>query len=82
MLQYKIYLDIGFSMGRRGKEGLRELTVESFQIKTSPEGHHYIIITYKETTKKSHGDESTNSKNFYKDDNSNVIVQWRIQDFP
>ena len=75
MLQYKIYLDIGFYMGRRGKEVLRELTVNSFKTNTSPEGRHCIKMTHKETMKKPQGDESTKSKNFYKDDSNNLIVE-------
>ena len=51
MLQYKIYLDIRFYIGRRGKEGLRELAILSFETKTSPEGRRYIVMTHKETTK-------------------------------
>ena len=75
MLQYKIYLDIGFYMGRRGKEGLRELCISSFKIKTSPEGRRYIVMTHKEISKKPRGNKSTNSKNFYKDDNNNWIAR-------
>ena len=73
MLQYKVYLDIRFYMGRRGKEGLRELKISSFDIKTSPEGRRYIIMTHKETTKKSQGDETMNSKS--KDNSNNLIVE-------
>ena len=75
MLQYKIYLHIGSYMGRRRKEGLRELAILSFEIKTSPEGRQYIVMTHKETMKKSQGDESTKSKDLYKDDNNNLIVE-------
>ena len=75
MLQYKIYLYIGFCLGRHGKEGLRELTINSFEINASPEGRCYIKMIHKETTKKSQGHEPMNSKNLYKDDNNKLIVE-------
>ena len=75
MLQYKVYLDIAFYMGCCGNEGLRELTTKSFEVKNSPEGHRYMVMTHKEMTKKSQGDECTNNKNIFKSENNNVIVE-------
>ena len=49
--------------------------MNSFEINTSPEGRYYIKMTHTKTTKKSQGDESTNSKNFHKDNNNLIVEQ-------
>ena len=56
ILLHKVFFDIMYYTGRRGKEGLRSLTKESFQLKTSANGHQYIEITFNEKTKKNQGD--------------------------
>ena len=39
-----------------GNENLRQLTKDSFQIKTNENGKKYIEMTYNEQTKKNQGD--------------------------
>ena len=51
MLQYKVYLDLAFYLGHRGKEGLRALRIDSFALKFSPEGRKYIMMMHKEMIK-------------------------------
>ena len=41
-LLYKVYLDIAFYTGRRGREGLRDLTLSSFEIRHTPEGRKIL----------------------------------------
>ena len=50
-LIHKIYLDISFYTGRYGREGLRKLRKDSFEIKTNAEGRKYMIMTQKEENK-------------------------------
>ena len=38
MLQYKVYLDLTFYLGCRGKEGLHSLTLDSFELNFTAEG--------------------------------------------
>ena len=47
-LQHKVYLNIAFYCGRRGREGLRKLTLNSFALKTTPDGRKYLIMTHNE----------------------------------
>ena len=52
ILMQKVFFDIVYYTGRRGKEGLCELTKNSFEIKTAANGNQYIEITFNEKTKK------------------------------
>ena len=56
VLLHKVFFDIMYFTGRRGKEGLRNLTKNSFAIKRNPDGSDYIEVTFNETTKKNQGD--------------------------
>ena len=57
VLMHKVFFDIMYFTGRRGKEGLRNLTKSSFDIKKSPDGSEFIEITFNETTKRNQGDQ-------------------------
>ena len=57
-LQQKVYLDLTFYTGRRGREGLHDLKIDSYQVKFNEEGCKYIEMTHNETKKKKQGDES------------------------
>ena len=57
-LAQKVYLDIAFYTGRRGREGLIKLRIDSFAIKTKPDGRKYIVMTHTERKKKSQGDKA------------------------
>ena len=52
-----MYFEIAYFLGKRGQEGLRQLTKTSFIIKTNPQGKEYIEMTFNESTKKSQGDD-------------------------
>ena len=56
VLLHKIFFDIMYYTGRRGKEGLRNLKKESFIVKTAPDGKQFIEITFNEKSKKNQGD--------------------------
>ena len=56
ILLHKIFWDIMYYTGRRGKEGLRSLEKDSFVIKNSPDQSEFIEITFNEKTKKNQGD--------------------------
>lgn len=56
-LQLKVYFDLGYYMGRRAKEKLRELKKEHFRIEKTAEGREYIELIINEATKKSQGDD-------------------------
>ena len=53
---HKVFFDIMYYTGRRAKEGLRNLTKNSFDLKISPGGTEYIEINFNETTKRNQGD--------------------------
>ena len=54
-LQYKVWFDLSFHFGRRGREGLRELRKYSFVIKTDAENREYIVNAYNEKEKNHQG---------------------------
>ena len=56
VLLHKVFFDIMYYMGRRGKEGLRNLSKDSVIIKKSPSDEEFIEITFNEKTKKNQGD--------------------------
>ena len=59
VLLHKVFFDIMFHTGRRGKEGLRALSKKSFQVKTAADGKEFIKITFNEVTKKNQGDQNS-----------------------
>ena len=56
-LQHKVFMDLGYLLGRRGCEGLRTLTKDSFEIKKDLNGTEYLQLAYHERTKKCQGEE-------------------------
>ena len=57
-LQSKVFFEIMLHFGRRAKEGLHDLKVDSFEFRTDADGHVYVTIPYNEATKTNHGLES------------------------
>ena len=49
--------------GRRGKEGLRDLNKDSFDLKVGPDGKEYIQINFNEKTKRNQGDSNSAAVN-------------------
>ena len=61
ILMHKVFFDIMFYTGRRGKEGLRSLQKDSFEIKKSADGCESLEITFNEVTKKNQGDQTSST---------------------
>ena len=61
ILLHKVFFDILYYTGRRGKEGLRSLSKSSFDINTGPDGKEYFKINFNEKTKKNQGDATSTS---------------------
>ena len=62
VLVHKIFFDVVYYTGRRAKEGLRELSKNSFEVKVGSDNKEYIEITFNEKTKKNQGDDTSTSK--------------------
>ena len=62
VLVHKVFFDIVYYTGRCAKEGLRELTKNSFDVKNGSDGLEYIEITFNEKTKKNQGADNSTSK--------------------
>lgn len=75
ILQHKIFIDLVYLMGRRGKEGLRKLQKDWFKISTDAEGTEYVEIIVRETTKKNQGDNLSATANVVHDDNNPMFAQ-------
>lgn len=72
VLQHKVFFDLVYLMGRRGKEGLRKLQKDWFHIGIDETGTEYVEIIVKEKTKKNQGNNlSTRSTLLY--DNNNIM---------
>ena len=54
-LQRRMFYEIGIHFGRRGREGLRELTKQSFKITTDDQGVEYAEIVVNELEKTKSG---------------------------
>ena len=63
ILLHKVFFDIMYYTGHRGKEGLRSLTKSSFIVKESANGKEFIEITFNEKTKKNQGDSMSAAAN-------------------
>jgi hypothetical protein len=70
VLQDKVWFDLAYYFARRGKEGLRNLTKDSFQVKKNADGKKYVTMTHNEETKKNKGDESNSMRGEF-----NVMVE-------
>ena len=68
VLLQKVFFNILYYTGRRGKEGLRELNKKSFDIKTGSDGKDYVEINFNEKTKKNQGSENSSAKRALHDD--------------
>ena len=68
VLLQKVFFDIIYYTGRRGKEGLRELNKKSFDVKTGSDGKEYVEINFNEKTKKNQGAETSAAKRALHDD--------------
>ena len=62
VLLHKVFFDIVHYTGHHAKEGLRELSKKSFDIKTGSDGLEYVEITFNEKTKKNQGSDNSTSK--------------------
>ena len=54
-LQKRMFFEVGIHFGRRGREGLRELTKHSFKISNDDEGIEYVEIIVNELEKTKNG---------------------------
>ena len=75
MLVQKIFFDIVYYTGRRGKEGLRDLNKKSFEIKTGSDGLDYIELTFNEKTKKNQGDQNSTGQDALHNDHHIISAQ-------
>ena len=71
---HKVFFDIMYYTGRRGKEGLRKLSKRSFEVKKGLAGQEFIEITFNEKTKKNQGDSMSASANALHNDH-HVITE-------
>ena len=74
ILLHKVFFDVMYYTGRRGKEGLRNLTKESFMVKTGPDNKQFIEITFNEKSKKNQGDSTSAAVNALHNDH-HVITE-------
>lgn len=74
ILQYKVFVDIVYIMGRRAKEGLRELQKDWFAIKMDHEGTEYVEITVNEKTKKNQGNNLSAQATWIHDENNPMFA--------
>ena len=75
VLLHKMFFDIVYYTGRRGKEGLRNLLKSSFQLKVGPDGVEYLEMTYNEKTKKNQGDSTSASVDALHNDRNIISAQ-------
>ena len=61
ILLHKVFFDVVYYTGRRGKEGLRELTKSSFDVNVGSDGKEFIQINFNEKTKKNQGNGNSTS---------------------
>ena len=86
VLMHKVFFDIMYYTGRRAKEGLRNLTKNSFDLKRSPDGTEYIEISFNETTKKNQGDGTSSAAESLHNNHSVIFeqegdVRWPVNSF-
>lgn len=63
VLQQKVFFDLVYFTSQCGKEGLRELKKEHFELKKTAEGVEYFEIIINKTTKKNQGDDCSSGNN-------------------
>ena len=74
ILLHKVFFDILYYTGRRAKEGFRELSKNSFEIKKGSNGLEFVEITFNEKTKKNQGSNNSTSKNALHNDHHIISV--------
>ncbi len=77
-LVHKVFFEISLYFCRRGCEGLRELTKNSFKICTNDQGMEYATMAYHETEKKKQGhekDQVEKTNRMYAENNENCPVK-------
>lgn len=74
VLQHKVFFDMVYYLGRRGKEGLRELQKDWFESKFTKDGIEYIQIKVNEVTKKNQGDRTSTRMNAVHNDNNIMLA--------
>lgn len=74
ILLHKVFFDLIYYLGRRGKEGLREIQKDWFETKTTSDGKKYIIIAVNEVTKKNQGDRTSTRMNDVHND-KNIMLE-------
>ena len=78
ILMEKVFFDIVYYTGRRGKEGLRALSKTSFDIKIGSDGLEYIELNFNEKTKRNQGDQNSSSKDALYNDHHIISAQPEI----
>ena len=63
VLMHKVFFDVVYYTGRRGKEGLKELTKTSFDVKVGPDNKEFVQINFNEKTKKNQGNSTSTAAN-------------------
>ena len=71
----KVFFDIVYYTGCRGKEGLRSLEKKSFEIKTGNDGEEYIQLTFNEKTKRNQGDQNSSALDALHNDQNIISAQ-------
>jgi integrase len=61
VLLHKVFFDIMYYTGRRGREGLRELEQTHFSVLVNAKGEEYVQIKINEKTKRDQGDSMSNN---------------------
>ena len=75
VLVQKVFFDMIYYTGCRGKEGLRQLNKTSFVIKTGSDGLDYIELMFNEKTKKNQGDENSSAQAALHNDHHIISAQ-------
>ena len=75
VLLHKVFFDIVYYTGRRGKEGLRDLNKNSFAIKKGTDGLDYIELTFNEKTKRNQGHKNSSAQSALHNDHHIISEQ-------
>ena len=75
VLMHKVFFDIVYYTGHRGKEGLRSLNKTSFEIKTGTNGQEYVEVTFNEKSKKNQGHENSSAQAALHNDHHIISAQ-------
>lgn len=75
ILQHKVFFDLMYFTGRRGKQGLWDLTKDSFALKETADGSKFIEITFNEVTKTNQGDNNSAAANSLHNNHSVIMSQ-------